>query len=313
MKTDKIKAHVAILTANIIFGLGIPVTAYLLSDWLSPMTYMALRCVGAAIIFWIIAAFMPKEKIEKRDLAVILAGGLLGFVVSQTLTAWALVYTTPVYFSLIATLVPVITMLMAAAFLGERYNLLQTTGIIIGIAGALLMVVMGWQNGTGKNDLLGIFLTLMSLLTWVVYLIITRKVSQKYTPVTQMKWIFLISAVVVLPFAWQECPEAPLLAPLLEKTSANMPLTNYLPGISAILFIIIFATVLGFFAIPYAMKSLEATTVSIYTNLQPVVASIVAFVIGQDVLTWDKPAAGALVLLSAYIVSTAKSSTRQDK
>jgi drug/metabolite transporter (DMT)-like permease len=54
------------------------------------------------------------------------------------------------------------------------------------------------------------------------------------------------------------------------------------------------------------MKSLAATTVSIYTNLQPVVASLVAIAIGQDVLTWDKPVAAVLVLLSAWIVTREK-------
>ena len=43
--------------------------------------------------------------------------------------------------------------------------------------------------------------------------------------------------------------------------------------------------------------------VSIYTNLQPVIASFVAIILGQDALTWDKPVAGALVLISAYIVT----------
>ena len=51
------------------------------------------------------------------------------------------------------------------------------------------------------------------------------------------------------------------------------------------------------------MKWLRATTVSIYTNLQPVVASLVAIAIGQDILTWDKPVAGVLVLLGAYFVT----------
>ncbi len=68
-------------------------------------------------------------------------------------------------------------------------------------------------------------------------------------------------------------------------------------------FIVLFATVLGYFLIPYAMKYLKATTVSIYTNIQPVVASFVAISIGQDIFTWDKPLAGFLVLLGAYIVT----------
>lgn len=72
-------------------------------------------------------------------------------------------------------------------------------------------------------------------------------------------------------------------------------------------FIVVFATVIGYFAIPYAMRYLQATTVSIYTNLQPVVALFVAIYIGQDILTWDKPVAGILVLLSAYIITIRKS------
>ena len=74
-------------------------------------------------------------------------------------------------------------------------------------------------------------------------------------------------------------------------------------GVVEMLFIVLGATALGFFLIPFAMKYLQATTVSIYTNLQPVIASFVAILIGQDVLTWDKPVAGVLVLLSAYIVT----------
>ena len=69
------------------------------------------------------------------------------------------------------------------------------------------------------------------------------------------------------------------------------------------LFIVLGATPLGYFLFPFSMKYLQATTVSIYTNLQPVIASFVAIILGQDVLTWDKPVAGVLVLLSAYIVT----------
>lgn len=289
---NKIQAHSAVILANVIFGLGVPVTKLLLDEWVSPMGYMFTRCLGAAVIFWIISLFMPKESVERKDLFIIMLGGLLGFVVSQTLTAWALVYTTPVYFSLIATLTPVATMLMAAVFLKETLNGKKTIGVLIGIAGALLMVFMGWQSGSGTNDVLGIFLTILSLLTWVIYLLITRNVSQKYSAVTQMKWIFLISTIAVLPFAVPEWDQQKLFSAAWAWT-----------GVAEMAFIVLFATVMGYFAIPFAMRYLPATTVSIYTNLQPVVASLVAIYIGQDVLTWDKPVAGILVLLSAYIIT----------
>lgn len=292
MNKHQMEGHAAVMTANVIFGLGVPVTKYLLDQWVTPMTYMATRCIGAALIFWVISLFLPKEHVERKDLFVIMLGGLLGFVISQTLTAWALDFTTPVYFSLIATLTPVATMLMAALFLNEKITGMKTLGVVLAILGAALMVFVGWVGGAGRNDLLGIFLAILSVLTWVVYLLITRKVSQKYTAVTQMKWIFLVSTIAVLPFSWREFPATALYGGQADWA-----------GISAMAFIVIFATVLGYFMIPFAMQYLKATTVSIYTNIQPVVASLVAIAIGQDLMTWDKPVAAVLVLLGAWLVT----------
>lgn len=292
MNTKKLQGHSALLLANTIFGLGVPVTKYLLDHWISPMAYMATRCLGAAAIFWLISLFRPKEKITRADLFIIMLGGLMGVVVSQTLTAWALTYTTPIYFSLIATLTPVATLVAAVFFLHERMSVKGLVAVFMGIAGAMLMVFMGWQSGRGSNDLLGIGLTILSVLTWVAYLIITRRASSKYTAVTQMKWIFLVSSIAVLPFSWNDL----LSAPLYSSATAW-------PGLLSMAFIVLFATVAGYFAIPFAMRYIEATTVSIYTNLQPIVASLVAIALAQDILTWDKPIALVLVLLSAWLAT----------
>ena len=295
MDKHKIEGHSAVLLANVIFGLGVPVTKLLLDEWVSPMAYMATRCMGAAAIFWLISLFMPRERVERRDLLVIMGGGLLGFVVSQTLTAWALHFTTPVYFSIIATLTPVATMVCAALLIGERLSLRGALGVAIGVVGALLMVMVGWQVGSGMNDLLGIELAVLSLLTWAVYLIITRKVSVKYTAVTQMKWVFLVSTLAVLPFSWTDLQASRLYSSQWAWS-----------GVAEMAFIVVFATVAGFFAIPFALRYLKTTTVSVYTNLQPVVASFVAIAIGQDLLSWDKPVSLALVLLSAWIVTNSQ-------
>ena len=292
MQNHRLQAHTAVLLANIIFGLGVPVTKLLLDQWVSPMAYMATRCLGAAAIFWLISLFLPREKVAPRDLTVIILGGLLGIVVSQTLTAWALTFTTPVYFSLIATLTPVATMLCAALFIGEKISVRGIAGVALGVAGAMLMVFIGWQGGSGKNDILGIALTLLSMLTWAVYLIVTRKVSARYTAVTQMKWVFLASAIAVLPFSLTDLQSATLYSAATEWS-----------GLAEMAFIVVFATVAGYFAIPFAMRFLKATTVSVYTNLQPIVASLVAIALSQDVLTWDKPVALVLVLLSAWLVT----------
>jgi drug/metabolite transporter (DMT)-like permease len=293
MDKHQAQSHAAICAANVIFGLGVPATKLLLDEWVTPMSYMATRCIGAALIFWIVSLFMPRERVAPKDLAVIMGSGLLGFVVSQTLTAWALHYTSPVYFSLIAALTPVATMLMAMLFIGEKISARGVVGVVMGIGGALLMAWMsGLGSASGSNDLLGLSLAVLSLLTWALYLIATRKVSARYTPVTQMKWVFLVSSVAVLPFSIDDLMASKLYSAAWEWS-----------GVAEMAFIVVFATVMGYFAIPFAMKYLRATTVSVYTNLQPVVASLVSFALGQDALTWDKPVAAVLVLLGAWMVT----------
>ena len=292
MEKNKIAAHASLLVANIIFGLGVPITKLLLDNWVSPMAWMATRCIGAAVIFWAVSLFMPKERVPIKDLFVIMIGGLIGFLVSQTFTAWAIDYSTPAYVSFIGTLTPVMTMVCAALFIGERISGRGLVGVVIGIIGAMLMVVMNWQGGAGKNDVLGIGFALLSLLTWAIYLIITRKVSAKYSAVTQMKWIFLVSSVAILPFSWSDLAHSTLYSSAWQWS-----------GVLEMAYIVVLATVVGFFAIPFASRYLKATTVSVYTNLQPILASFVAIALGQDLLTWDKPVALILVLLSAYMVS----------
>lgn len=288
---NRIAAHGALLTANLIFGLGVPITKLLLDNWVSPMAWMASRCIGAALIFWGISLFMPKEKVVTRDLFVIMVGGLIGFLVSQTFTAWAIDYSTPTYVSLIATLTPVMTMVCATLFIGERCSWKGFVGIAVGIVGAMLMVAMNWQGGTGKNNVLGIGFALLSLLTWAIYLIITRKVSARYSAVTQMKWIFLVSSIAILPFSWSDLTHSTLYSGAWQWS-----------GVLEMAYIVVLATVVGFFAIPFASRYLKATTVSVYTNLQPIVTAIAAICLGQDYLTWDIPVALVLVLLSAYLV-----------
>lgn len=158
--SEKWKGHVAVLCANLIFGLNIPISKALLSQWMTPFGYMASRTFAATIIFWVIQSFLPKEKVSPKDLAIIAMGGIMGFVVSQSLTAISLQYTSPVYFSLIVALSPLVVMLLAAVFLKEPITGKKMAGVVLGIAGALLMITQIDNSASGKNNLWGYSLRL---------------------------------------------------------------------------------------------------------------------------------------------------------
>ena len=293
--SEKWKGHVAVLCANLIFGLNIPISKALLSQWMTPFGYMASRTLAATIIFWVIQSFLPKEKVSPKDLAIIAMGGIMGFVVSQSLTAISLQYTSPVYFSLIVALSPLVVMLLAAVFLKEPITGKKMAGVVLGIAGALLMITQINNSASGKNNLWGIFLAIISVTAFSVYLIIIRSVAQKYTTVTQMKWMFLFAAIILVPLGCTEYSEQTLF-------SASWGWS----GVWELAFVAILATSVAYFLTPFGMKYLRATTVSVYMNLQPIVSSVAAICVGQDSFSWDKPLAAVLVIAGAYVVSTSR-------
>ena len=127
----------------------------------------------------------------------------------------------------------------------------------------------------GSNNFMGIVLVILCVFFYAGYLVMTQKVAVTYAPVTIAKWMFLVSALALVPLAPSEMPQQTLY--FNEGTTLAFLLLG---------FALLFSTTIAFFCLPLALKKLEACTVSIFMNLQPVVASVVAISVGQDTVTW---------------------------
>jgi drug/metabolite transporter (DMT)-like permease len=292
MRNHKLIGLGAAFAANVIFGLNIPVTKILVAQWMTPMGYTATRMIFGTVVFWAIASLWNREKVAGKDLIIVLIGGLLGYLGTQFFFSQSLEYTTPVIFALLISLTPVATLLLSALFLKEGISARKFTGIIISISGAFLVILEGGHGGTGSNNFLGIINALLCVLLYSSYMVLTRRVATRYTPVTVAKWMFLVSALALLPMSYSELPHQAIYSG--EAT---------LPSIALLGFALLFSTTLAFFCMPLALKNLEAATVSIFMNLQPLVASVVAITIGQDTFTLKKGLATLLVLSGVYLVS----------
>lgn len=297
MSTEKNKwgGHLAALAVYIIFGINPNCSKAVVPDYIQPEVYTAVRMLFCTAAFWLLSFFTKKEKVEKGDRkwmvagAVILAGTLLAF-------SEAFRYTSPCYVSLISATSPLLVMLMAALFLKEPISWRKSAGVAVGICGALMIVLFSWKIDANATPL-GLLLCFVNILFYASYLLITRSVSKKYSPITMMKWMFLIGSVICVPMG------LPLLSP---DTSPMLygaaPLSAYLNLFT----VLIFATVLAYFLLPLSLRVLRPTTVSMYSNLQPVVTACVAIALGQDIFTWNKPVALVLILAGVYLVTTSR-------
>ena len=79
------KGHILILTANILFGISMPIFKYLLTSNVPPEAITIMRASFACMMFWLVSFFMPKEKVLLKDLVILLVCALCGVGINQWL------------------------------------------------------------------------------------------------------------------------------------------------------------------------------------------------------------------------------------
>ncbi|MDR2868455.1 MAG: DMT family transporter [Bacteroidales bacterium] len=294
MTPSKVKGHLAILSANIIFGLNTTISRGLIPEVVSPFALTFFRMSGALLLFWGISLFTKKEKVPLKDIGMLFLASFFGIFINQFPFLVGLSHTSPIDASLVITLLPVFSMILAAIFIKEPITLKKVMGVIVGASGAILLISRHADTDIGNGSLFGNLLVMSSSFSYAVYLTLFKKTISKYSPITCMKWMFLFASIMAFPFCF----------PSLQATDFSaFSTTTYLK----IGYVVCAATFLSYLLIPIAQKVLRPTTLSMYNYLQPIVATTVAILVGLDHFRWDKLIAGALVFTGVYLVTRSKS------
>ena len=294
---NTLSGHIACFTAYAIFGVNIIVCKDLTSGHLiSPIAIFTLRSLGAGLMFWILSLFLPYEKVEKQDYLKILAAAFLGYFVTQLTFLMAIPDVTPMHCSIISSMSPIYTMFIAAIVLKEPLSWQKAGGVALSLCGILFLILNNASGSSGitESTLSGIFLMFLNSLSFSLYLGIFKPVIAKYSVVTFMKWIFLFSALMSLPlsfrevfsFGWTQIP------------TEQMWELGYL---------IVFATFMSYFLIPFGQKRIRPTLVSMYSYIQPIIATAISIIIGMEILTWQKILAAFMVFSGVFVVSRSRS------
>ncbi len=299
MGNGKFRGHAALWVANIVWGLNAPICKSVLQaadhpDGISPFALSAYRMIGAALLFWTASLLLPRERVSRRDLGLLLCASVFGIQFNQLLFLWGLSLTSPIDASIIATLVPILTMLFAALFLREPITGLKAGGVALGCFGAVLLVVLSHGGSSAVSSIRGNTLCIISATSYAVYLTAFRDVIVRYHPVTAMKWMFTFAAAtaaVIYREPLAEVDYGVLSAPTLLGTA----------------YVVACSTFLSYLCVPIGQRSLRPTVVSMYHYVQPVVAVLFSILIGLDRLGFAKSAAAACVFLGVWMVTQSKS------
>ena len=252
-------------------------------------------------MFWLLSLFMPKERVPLKDMGQIFVASMLGLFLTQVSFLKAVTMTTSIDLSIANTCTPILTMVVAAIVLKEPITGKKVGGILVSLAGVLILVFnsVGLGGGASETKPMGIVLTIVNALTFALYLGIFRPLISRYNVVTFMKWMFLFSMIMGLLIDGKN---------LVHISFAEME-SKVLWQVA---FVVFFATFVSYFLIPIGQKRLRPTLVSMYNYVQPTIATIISIVIGLDKITWLKVAAMILVFTGVYIVNQSRAAVPKE-
>lgn len=259
---NRIVGNLSCFAAYAIFGFNIiSCRSIALDGNITPMALFCLRSFGATALFWLCSLFAaPGEQVEVKDLWKVAVASFLGLFMTQLSFLYSVTKCTAIDVSIMSTLTPIMTLIISAIFIKERIT---------------------WNGIAGM---------VVNTLCFASYVGIFKPLIQKYPVVTFMKWMFLFSSLMALPFSFSAFGASDLAA---------VPMNV----MWQVIFVVVAATFIAYFLIPIGQKRLKPVIVCMYTYVQPVIAMAISLAMGMDTLNWLKIIATALVFSGVGLVN----------
>jgi drug/metabolite transporter (DMT)-like permease len=297
--SKRIVALILATVVSIIYGMTFTIAKDVMPQYVGAFGFIILRVGGATMLFWSVWLFSRKskaireEKIESKDYLRIIMAGFFGVALNMLAFFKGLSLTSPISASLLMVSTPIIVLILSAIILKERMKKRMIFGIILGLIGTAFLILYGKSVGNATNATLGNFLVFVNATSYGLYLVIVKKLMDKYNAFNFAKWIYLIGFIMVLPFGWSEFQAIDW---------ALMPTDIYWK----IGFVVIFSTFLTYMLNLLTMRELKPTTIAVFVYLQPLFATIFAISLGKDELTVVKIVSAVLIFIGVYLVTQKK-------
>lgn len=288
MKSLTLK-YLLIILAVIFWGSSFIATKVALKE-LSPETIISLRLIIASVFLFITAIVYKKDfSINLKSHGIIFILALIA-VFHLMIQVVGLNYTTASNTGWIIGTAPIFMAILAAIFFKEKIGLLKISGIIIAMIGLLLLIGKGNITNVDLIKNKGDLLVLASAFTWGVYSMVNKKISLSYPPLMTILYLFMMMAVIIIPFN-------------LNEASVNSVVHLSLNGWVSILFLGLFCSGIGYVIWAYSLRDLESAKVGAFLYFEPIVTVFAAWVLLSESITFLMILSGGIITLGVVLVN----------
>ncbi|MBT2690379.1 EamA family transporter [Bacillus sp. ISL-47] len=256
-----------------------------------PATVAFLRFLGAALLLfplmWIMEKDRQKPSLKDHGLFAVL--GLTGIALYNICFFLATKHAPVIKSSLFIASNPVLIVLLSGLFLKEKITRNNIIGMGIALTGVAFIITDGhlltlFQFGFEPID----FVLLGAVVSWALYSVVGKIVLKKFSSVESTTYAVAYGTVFLMPFAltetsWQDVQQASMIT------------------WTAIAHMSIFVTVVSFVMYYNGIKEVGAAKASIFINVMPVSAVIMATVFLGETFTLAHAIGAGFVLTGVYV------------
>lgn len=283
------KSHLALLVCNVVWAMDFPFYNIVLPRYVHPMAMISASLIVTALFSLVPLLWRKAERVERADIRKLVGAALLIGVLRKLFLMYGLSKTSPIDGSIIDTIVPLLVLLLSVLLGMDRFTRLKLAGLVLGMAGAVAVVLTGGSSSHAHSQLVGNVLVFLTACTTSFYMVWFKRLISRYSIFTVLRWLYCVAAVMALPLG---------IGPILHTDFRAIAEHALLPT----LFVLTVPTYLPNLMLNYALKSVPATVSSIYTYLQPVLAILLSVWMGLDKLHLDTVLFALVIFLGVGMV-----------
>lgn len=288
----------AIILAHLIWGANFAVAKLTIQEF-PPMSLAFIRFTLAIILLApFLLADRQKVKIDRRDLPALLTIGVFMVTLNIAFFYAGLERTTVTNASVLTMIIPVISVISGWWFLKEKVYMANVIGIIIGLAGALIVIRLPqFFTGTQLQPqiLLGNLLIILASIAWVTGAVISKKMAAKYSTLTITYIAFIVGMLTFF---------IPAVSDYIQNPEWPAKIT-YL-GILGLIYITLMASISAYFLFEWGLGKMGVIYADLFQYIEPAVATLLGILILSEKLQFSFILGALLIALGAYWTTVGK-------
>lgn len=284
------RVHVALFFVSLLYAILFSWAGQIMPNYLRPEAFVMLRVITATTLFYLVAFTQTRETINWKAHGLEFAiCGFFGTSANMFLFFHGLALTFPINGAILMLVTP----LFVGIFDHIRLKAIPKSWFLVGTlvaAAASIWLMVGKGATFTPQTLKGDLLIAVNALFYAIYLVRVKKIAHIYKPITINKITFTFGTLYMLPFG--------LIALIHTNFAAFTPQIT-----SKVVYVLFFTSFLVYLLNSYAVKKAGPTLAGLYIYLQPVMATIIAVLLGTDQLSLQKATLMFIIMGGVFLAT----------